>query len=305
LDLFSIKFLDENNGYVLAGISAAHTSPNWELILSSSDGGCKWKTDTCIFMTHDDPISEIFPINNGILLGTGSHVYKSDDNGKTWIDVSPQFTIGNRINDLYILDSNTWLVAKGVDIYLTTNSGQFWQQLFHSGFMGAFGSFSFPSPTTGYISIGVVDFDHNLNASQIIKTIDGGKSWTVMNPEPWSSSAEPTPYVGDIQFVTDRIGYLSTYSVYKLYKTLDGGDNWIPVQNNNTISVYTLLDFIDEKIGYYCDGANIYSSNDEGRTWKLDNDSKSAKSNILDWSFLKTGVGFALTQDHRIIKRNN
>jgi hypothetical protein len=38
LDLFSIKFLDKNNGFVLAGLSAVHTSPNWELILTASDG---------------------------------------------------------------------------------------------------------------------------------------------------------------------------------------------------------------------------------------------------------------------------
>jgi photosystem II stability/assembly factor-like uncharacterized protein len=305
LDLFSIKFIDENNGYVLAGLSALHTTPNWELILTTTNGGNQWAIDTCYFPMENDPVSDIYPLGNRSLLAIGSHVYKSDDNGKNWKDISTHFVSSNRIGDLYVIDSTTWIVAKGVDIFMTKDVGQSWQTVFQTDFMGVFEKFSFPSPTIGYANIGVMDLDHNQNAGQIIKTVDGGQSWTNLKSEPWNSDGVSIPYITTIQFITDYIGYISTFSKDKLYKTVDGGNNWTTVQNNNALNVYTLLYFIDEEKGYYSDGKNIYATKDGGSAWLIDNYDINEKSNILTWTFLKTGVGFALTEDHQIIKRNN
>jgi photosystem II stability/assembly factor-like uncharacterized protein len=303
LDLFSIKFLDENNGYVLAGLSAVHTSSNWELILKTSDGGNHWIVDTCSFPTKNDSNREIFPLDNGILLGIGYHVYKSNDNGKTWTDVSPQFVYGDRIDDLYIIDSVTWFILQGAFILRTNDAGQTWQTVFHTDFMGVFQRFSFPSPSVGYANIGVIDLDIGASIGLIVKTSDGGHNWTIMNPEPWNSNGISIPYMNSMQFLTDQIGYISTYSESKMYKTVDGGNNWALVHNNN----YTngLEYFISENIGYYSDGVTAYVTNDGGKTWKVDYYNNDTNSDILTWIFLKSGKGYALTRDHRIIKKIN
>ena len=303
LDLFSIKFLDKNNGYVLAGLSAVHTSPNWELILSTTDGGNNWIADTCVFPTINDLDTDIFPLGKGIILGIGSHVYRSDDNGKTWLDLTPQFVYGARINDLYFIDTSTWLIAQGVNIFRTTDAGQTWQAVFHTDFMGAFAHFSFPSPNIGYISTGVVDIDHGVSAGLIIKTIDGGQTWTTLTSEPWKSSGINLPALVAMQFINDIDGFISTFENYKLYKTIDGGNNWSIVPNNKTIN--SLMYFVDEKAGYYSDGYTIYITNDGGKTWKIDNYNNSPNSDILVWTFLYNGQGYALTRDHRIIKNMN
>jgi len=306
LDLYSIKFLDKNNGYVLATISGLHGISDWVFLLSTVDGGNTWNRATCFsydtihaFPLYD--IGKIFPLSKNVLLSIGYHVHKSNDIGKTWIDVSPQF-VGSSINDLHIIDSTTWLVASGNHIFRTTNAGQTWQTVFQTDFMGAFDLFSFPSPAIGYANIGVVDLDHGGSVGLIVKTTDGGQSWTIMKPEPWKSNNISIPYMCALQFITEQTGYISTRD-YKLYKTVDGGNNWSLVHNNN--NTLGLEYFISENVGYYSDGVTVWVTNDGGQNWKVDNYNPAANSDILTWTFSETGQGYALTRDHRIIRKIN
>jgi len=301
LYLYSIKFLDKNNGYVLADSSAIHSTPNWRFILTTTDGGNHWVVNPYQFSAYDEVLVDIFPMGNGNILGIGYHVYKSSDNGKTWTDVSPQF-VGSMNNDLHIIDSVTWLVASGNHIFRTNNAGQTWQTVFQTDFMGAFHHFSFPSPTVGYADIGVVDPDHGASVGLIVKTTDAGQTWTVLHPEPWKSNKESIPDMTYLQFVTDQIGYLLTIWDYKLYKTVDGGNHWVLV-HNNTYSI-GLAYFINENFGYYTDGVAVNVTNDGGKNWKVDYYNDAKDSDILTWTFLETGQGYALTRDQRIIKRN-
>lgn len=103
-----------------------------------------------------------------------------------------------------------------------------------------------------------------------------------------------------MQFITDQTGYMSTYGDYKLYKTIDGGNNWTLIHNNNLTN--GLEYYISENLGYYSDGVTIYVTNDGGRTWKADYYDNTPESDILIWTFLETGEDYALTRDHRIIK---
>jgi len=299
LYLYSVKFLDKNNGYVLADSSATHNSANWRFILTTTDGGTNWIVNHYQFSAYDELLVDIFPMGNGNLLGIGYHVYKSSDNGKTWTDVSPQF-VGSRNNDLHIIDSTTWVVASGSYIYRTNNAGQTWQTVFQTNFMGVFDHFSFPSPTVGYANIGAVDSDNGASVGLIVKTTDAGQTWTILHPEPWKSNNISIPDMS-MQFVTDQIGYLSTIWDYKLYKTVDGGSHWALVHNTDSIG---LACFLNENLGYYTDGVTIKVTNDGGKNWKVDYYNNAKNSDILTWTFLETGQGYALTRDQRIIKRN-
>jgi photosystem II stability/assembly factor-like uncharacterized protein len=307
LYLYSIKFLDKNYGVVMAETDAVHGESDWKFVLSTEDGGNIWNQITCstIDTTIQFPLYDIgfvHLISKNVLLATGYNVHKSTDNGKTWINVSPHWA-GASINDLYVIDSLTWLVAKGTEIYRTNDAGQTWQNVFHTDFMGALERFSFPSPNVGFINDGVVDMDHNLSAGLIVKTIDGGQSWTILKPEPWNSNNIILPYVVAMQFNNDKEGYLSTLADSKLFKTLDGGNNWELVNNNR----YTngLQYFITGQIGYSSDGITIYVTNNGGKTWQIDYYNNDTDSDILTWTFLKNGQGFAITRDHRIIKNIN
>lgn len=305
LYLYSIKFLDNDHGFVMAESSGLHGVSDWKFILITEDGGNTWNQTTC---STNDTINQfplydigiIYPISKNVLLATGYQVHKSIDKGKTWINVSPQL-VGSSIEDLYVIDSLTWVIAKGTEIYRTKNAGQTWQNVFHTDFIGALESFSFSSSAIGYINDGVVDMDHNQSAGLIVKTIDGGQSWTILKPEPWKSNGAILPYVVAMQFNNDLEGYLSILGDSKLFKTLDGGNTWDVINNNH----YTngLQYFITDQIGYSSNGTTIYSTKDGGKSWNINYFNNAPNSDILTWTFLDSGQGYALTRDHRIIKK--
>jgi photosystem II stability/assembly factor-like uncharacterized protein len=63
--------------------------------------------------------------------------------------------------------------------------------------------------------------------------------------------------------------------------------------------------FITDQIGYSSDGITINVTKDGGNTWNVDYYNNAPNSDILTWTFLGTGQGYALTRDHRIIKNMN
>lgn len=306
LHLYSIKFLDKNHGFVMADSAAVHGLKDWKFVLSTEDGGITWNQITC---TTTDTVPQfplyelgyIHPISGNVLLATGYQVHKSIDRGNTWINVSPQL-IGSIIEDLYVKDSITWIVAKGTEIYRTNNAGQIWESVFRTDFMGALQSFSFPTPDTGYITDSFFDIDNNQSAALLLKTIDGGQSWEVLKPEPWNSHQTNFPGIYSMQFVTDQIGFIVTENS-GLWKTTNGGNSWSVI--NSTPSISSYMYFINDVKGYGSNGMTIYATKDGGKTWEIDNPNFTHDSDINNWTFLKSGLGIAVTRDHKIISTIN
>lgn len=309
LDFISIKFLDKDNGFVLAALSGLHDSSNWLFVLSTNDGGVNWNQITCSSKdsAHQLPLydlTDLFPLSKNVLFSKGYHVHKSIDIGKTWIDVTPKFP-DSRIADLQIIDNVTWLVLAVNNIYRTNNAGQSWQTVFNES-IGPLNCFSFSSLNVGYANSGYINpgisGTGGVNYGNIIKTTDGGQSWSIIHPEPWKSNNATLRYIDALQFVTDYIGYMSTNS--QLYKTIDGGNNWTLVNKNNSTS--GLEYFISENVGYFSDGQIIYTTINGGKSWIQDYSIGTDYQNggITNWAFVKTGQGFAITRDHRIIKKN-
>jgi photosystem II stability/assembly factor-like uncharacterized protein len=296
LYLYSIKFIDSKNGYLYAGAPGTGLT-NWLFLLSTSDGGNTW-TQIASYPTID--IRDIFPLTKNVLLAIGFHVHRSNNNGRTWMDISSQFPDATSINDLHIFDSNTWLILYCDDIIKTTDAGLTWQTVFHTDSMIYFNRFSFPSKEVGYACIGTINEDVPFSLGLIVKTTNGGQSWAFLKPEPWKTNNVQIPYIYALQFVTDQIGYMATYD-FKLYKTVDGGENWVLVHDDH--HCYGLQHFITENMGYYTDGVTIYLTNNGGKSWEVDYSINTDNSDILSWTFLNTGAIYASTRDHKIIRK--
>ncbi len=302
LDLLSIKFLDKNNGFVFGSLTT-YTRPYWQLLLTTTDGGNTWTSDTC--KLTDRIYGGVFPLDKKQILGIGDHIYKSSNTGESWTDITAQLSVGGRTFGSYIIDSLTWIFTRSGEIYRTNNGGQTWQLVYNISPGAIYENFTFPSSSVGYASTGGVIMDiapgYGGSSGSILKTYDGGQSWNKLNPEPWKSNGGSMPYIIALQFITDQIGYIATYNS-KLYKTLDGGNNWSLVHDNHYSN--GLQHFVSEKVGYFSDGTTVYFTNDGGKTWKVDNYNDTQGSDILYWTFLETGQGYALTRDHRILKNN-
>jgi photosystem II stability/assembly factor-like uncharacterized protein len=303
LDLLSIKFLDKNNGFVFSDLKV-YTRPYWQLLLTTADGGNTWIADTCKLSARI--YGGIFPLDKKHILGIGDHVYKSSNTGETWTDLTEQLPADGRTFGSFIIDSLTWIFTRSGEIYRTNNGGQTWQLVYNITPGAIYENFTFSSSLIGYASTGGVIMDNTPgygagSSGSVLKTFDGGQSWDKLNPEPWKSLGGKMPYIIALQFITDEIGYLATYDS-KLYKTVDGGNNWSLVHNNYYSN--GLQHFISEDIGYFSDGMTVYQTNDGGKTWEVDNYNDTQGSDILYWTFLETGQGYALTRDHRILKNN-
>lgn len=112
-------------------------------------------------------------------------------------------------------------------------------------------SVSFGSKNIGFIA--GVD-------STLLKTTDGGKNWIKINPK-GMTFLKSTPDITDLFFVNDLVGFALVGQVdnpyYKgvLYKTTDGGNNW--VIENADIAAQAIF-FFDENNGFQV-GSKFFS----------------------------------------------
>jgi hypothetical protein len=150
----------------------------------------------------------------------GTQIYKTTNSGITW---TLQYTVSSPsvLNKIYSL-SNSVVIAIGNSRVLlrTSDGGSNWNPISVSD-QSAFNFYdiAFINSSTGWMGA---------NGGAILKTIDGGITWT--------STFALTYYdfVGWIGFKNASIGYLVSLkspSIYTLYKTTNGGTNWTEISN--------------------------------------------------------------------------
>jgi len=294
-----IQFLDKNTGFVYAGNPTIIDLRGRQVIFKTTDGGNTWVKYTCLFPTFNDVARMIAPLNANTLLAGGYFLYISKDNGLNWDIINPNYT-GLNIFDIYIKDGLNWVLADGNDITLTTDGGSTFQKVLSTDFPVPFRHLAFPSNTVGYACGG--GNDNYFAGGFIAKTTDGGRNWTVLNPEPWLSANKSFPDANTIQFITEQIGFIFTVHG-EIYKTIDGGNNWVLITKMN---FFYLGHFSSENRGYCADMNNIYQTTDGGKSWCVGYSyPQNGFINIIDMFFLKTGEGYAITNDSKILKTNN
>lgn len=127
------------------------------------------------------------------------------DNGSTYFDVE------------IVNDSIAYTTGHdGINpkIIKTTDFGETWDVVFESTYV--FLDLSFPSENVGYACA------HNRN---IIKTIDGGESWTYLD----LSETELSPLIDfrSIHFIDELHGFVTTETFTPfVIETEDGGETW-------------------------------------------------------------------------------
>ncbi len=144
---------------------------------------------------------------------------------------------------------------------------------------------SFANSSTGFLLMRDTKDNTGLS-SKMLKTLDGGESWNILNfQNTFSYIHFITPDSG-IAISTNSFGWNSA-----IYSSTDGGNNWQKIINdfddNHTIQNFY---FIPNKprICFATSGRLLYSTNG-GFTWQLHND---IKADITAMSFLNENEGF-------------
>tara|TARA_B100001287_G_scaffold106388_1_gene89590 strand:+ start:7484 stop:8776 length:1293 start_codon:yes stop_codon:yes gene_type:complete len=113
--------------------------------------------------------------------------------------------------------------------------------------------------------------DLTVNKKIIIKTKDGGSSWDTI---PNVSYGEFSEFM-DICFIKDSVGFSvfrdfnNSSAPMRIHKTFDDGLNWedITPETTNIGMGHSVVQFLDENIGFWGVAHMLYKTNDGGNTW--------------------------------------
>ncbi len=161
--------------------------------------------------------------------------------------------IFNRIFDIsFPGNGNIGIAVHHGEILRSTNRGQTWTPV---AFSAGMERLSFPSSSTGYV----------IGGSSMLKSINGGSTWSVLSNLPAGSD------YNNVSFVTSNLGYVTESITNQVFCTTNGGITWKKM-NNETITPMDGSDlrFINDSTGFICKpfAYEVYKTTDSGKVWE-------------------------------------
>ncbi len=260
-------------------------------IYISADRGQSWSSG---FINHNHIVNKIQVISKDTVFAVSKHsslgnteLFRSVNGGLTWQLVNNSFII----KSIDFIDSKLAYAASFGGIYKTTNGGVNWQQVYNQ--------------TSGYPYMTLAFYDRNngyayQDLGQVIKTTDGGASWTVCLPithsriytinfanatsvflggedgviyrstdngNTWAFKPNRFAYahgIYDIHFLNTTTGFFVGHRG-QILKTTDAGDSYQAY--SPTYTDIKPLSFPTPATGYAADWSNLYKTTDTGNSW--------------------------------------
>ena len=234
-------FLDNQHGFI-----GTLTQPN--VLYETTDGG---QTFTDITSRISGPLPHgicgIWAVNEDVIYGVGlyagpAHFVKTTDGGQTWTSRAMSEYVGSLV-DVFFWDEQRGLAVGGTAgvsnassavVLLTEDGGETWSVRHTSSGQGEWSwKITFPTPTTGYVSLEGARFP-----AKVLKTTDAGLTWTELT----------IPGSTDLQglgFVTENVGWASGRGMTSV--TTDGGQTWAPLDLDGDINRF---EFFGDTLGY-------------------------------------------------------
>jgi photosystem II stability/assembly factor-like uncharacterized protein len=253
-----MSFVNRLEGFV----SASYEIDDGAAVIAKTiDGGSTWKKipvyvdaipTTIIRNIFAKSIDSVYATYN--LKDDRRGVCFSKDGGLTWANLG-NIIAGGGYSGIYFKTGQIGFVCSSGDIFQTKDGGNNWETVFDYDGFGGIGKLFFTSEKTGYAYGGFVN-DHGSFGS-IVKTNDGGNTWTEL-----TSMLE---FVTCLAFTDDNTGYAFTFE-NNIYKTTNGGTNWVLMKNitGTGSSYYSAI--VSGKIKYIASGPSIFKTTDDFRT---------------------------------------
>ncbi len=243
-------------------------------------------------------------VNTGYAVGEGGTILKTTDGGVNWLFKNSE-TLFNLKSVFFTSSSTGSIVGDSGTILRTTNSGTNWENI-NSGTSYTLNSVHFPATDTGYIAGG----DDNYSQPQILKTIDGGLTWTII-----VTDITLPMNLTSVCFITSNTGYATGHywtmcAKEIVLKTEDGGIHWTIVYDNSPCDFGTsfkTLFFTDGNHGHvagHWEGTGqIMRTDDGGLNWssQLFNYPQTFRS----IQFPNNNTGYSVGDFGKILKTND
>ena len=196
----------------VVGVNSANEYSNF--IAMTNNGGITWLTKEVGVQIVPVGVFMLDP-NNTWVIGnpTGTSViYKTTDEGTTWIDQTPAGSEmdGKNLNSISFVDANHGVAVGSCGVvYYTSDGGTNWTK---------------PASTVTVDNLfGLTSADGGTvwasgSSGVIVKSLDGGATWTTQNHG-------ISDDLNSVSFVDANTGWTIGY-YGSIYKTIDGGTNW-------------------------------------------------------------------------------
>lgn len=228
-NLYGLDMLDANTGYIAGW---------FETILKTTNGGTNWNIISNIPSNNGNSNEGMFFFNaqTGWICSSLGRVLRTTNGGIFW-DSS---YAANIMFDIQFVNSQTgWVCGVGGTLFKSTDGGINWE----SGPLLTGANLSavyFVDVNTGWLV--------SEQGRRIFRTTNAGTKWDTVSVLPGLS----TDFLYSVHFVNSQTGWTGG-SNSQLYKTVNGGLNWLKQTVPTTLYVYN-FSFFNDSIGWATGG---------------------------------------------------
>jgi photosystem II stability/assembly factor-like uncharacterized protein len=243
----------------------------------SSNNGISWNSESwnseisngiCISITADE--DTLFAICEGF------DIYRSTDNGNSWTPT------GLRDYDIYAVSKSGNIITAGSimgDIYISTNLGKTWTNIYASLHYSSVGPFIFSGS----------DMFAGVN-NHIYHSTNNGSSWTKTPFATSDQGVSAIKVIGENIYVATRTVYLGDYASGSLYLSTDYWKSWTQLSLKDTY-VTSIFDDNGKIIVGKAYGA-ISISTDNGISWSKNDFTTTGITSIIKFGSLIFAGGY-------------
>jgi photosystem II stability/assembly factor-like uncharacterized protein len=273
-------------------------------IHKSTDGGLTWfPSNTGILpgANNDVPIfcATIDPHNYDVIwAGTQliGHVYRSSDNGASWVEMDNGITKQGRSlrgitidpnnpNVIYAageVDAMSWasemhledIGGYGGEVYKSTDGGQSWRRIWSGDNIARYIWVDPRNSNRVYVTTGIFDrapankTPDDRGGVGILRSDDGGESWVVLNENNGLSGLIIPSLFMHPENPDILIAAVSNFGIGGVFITYNGGDTWTRAGSGPTSSDAVEIAMSNPDIWYSATEGTIARSDDAGHTWE-------------------------------------
>lgn len=276
---------------------------NWQVLATTKDLFSTFGTPTA-FSTVGDLVVDPSNSNNVYLGYKNGQIFKSTNKGQDWQKITNNLpTFQWESNLKIVLSPNAIYVGNYNGVYKTTDGGQSWIKISKNPIPDNYSYYALAINSSGKIYVSMYDGiytsinggdtwtkvseQHSLNElvitpsnptviyakrwDGIYKSTDSGANWAPKNnglPQyhyPSTILVDPTD-ANTVYIWTSKPW--DNPPINALYKTTDGGENWVKVDSLNTKVSASSLVMAKTSKHLYAAGRGIFKSIDQGSSWQ-------------------------------------